>query len=504
MPGIDSYTPTQVGVNEGSTATILNNGNVSIFYQLAKPGGSTISSTNNDGTITASATTNFTVSVWLLGSAPGAQADINVAASGGSSAPTGPAGGSLTGSYPNPGLSSQVARSSSSGGTVTPDQLPVATGVFKIPAGTNVGNANTEFASNSNVVNMEIDYMRAASAGPGFFIPGSRVQGRALYGKYFNATSFDSQQANSTGVFLVDTLTGEIGYTNTATVGNESDAVPQGWVLRGFGARLIAHIAKAQVQNGTGSIVGAPGIADYLFAYYAASQGARDTGSIARQHIQYYAQNPATGSLGSVGAAFSFYGQNAVHSEDSLTIGNSTIEASLNASIAIGATSLTLEIGQGASSAQQAVTGTTANLSANVTGLSSVAYPVVAGAFISGMGFPLGTTILSVGASSLVASLPAGLFPNSVGTVGTGTLTIGGGLKGGAFAASGSAQLDVGANAEVVAYTISNDTVTFAACKNAHGQYARFVALDANGFGGWHMVTYAAGETRADRRSRRT
>jgi hypothetical protein len=349
----------------------------------------------------------------------------------------------------------------------------------------------SDFENNPNVRNPEIDYMRAP--GSALFIPNPRVQGRALFVKYFDPTSEDSQQANSTGVFLVDPLGGSQRYTAKPLVGNESDAVNQGWLVRGFGGRSIGHVVKSQTQLGTGSIAGALGVTDYQYGSFATSEGAHGVGTVVRQHAQYYAQDPLTGSTGLIGVRWGMYAENSIHSEDALTVGKVTgVEGSLNAAIEVGATSLTVEAGQGATAAQQAITGTTTLESTTITGLSSVAYPVVVGAFVSGKGLPLGTVIVSVntGANSCEVSIPAGVISNSPGAPGTGTLTIGGGLKGGAFASTGTAQLDVGANAEVVTFTIVNDAVTLgAAVKNAHARYCRFAVLDSNGFGGWRMAS---------------
>src|ERR1039457_1544774 len=99
MPPIDYHNPLYVGMNEGSVATVFNNGNVPIFFQSTNPGG-TISPLIYDGVIQTNQTNKFKNSFWLLASAPAAQAEVNVqneiffggGGANGATGATGPAG----------------------------------------------------------------------------------------------------------------------------------------------------------------------------------------------------------------------------------------------------------------------------------------------------------------------------------------------------------------------------------------------------------------------------
>lgn len=199
-----------------------------------------------------------------------------------------------------------------------------------------VGNATTDdFASVPNVQNPTIVYL--AEDGPQ---SGLLIQARGLYAKFFNRTTDDSQQADSTGVFLADS--GTAFTTTKPTVGNESDAVVQGAnTAPNYVGRVIGHVAKVQAQD-TASI-------DFAHGYDVTSTAARDDDTVIRQIAAYHAENPRAVGTGQIGAAWTLIGPDSIHSQDSLSIGAYTgTDGSLAADHALGATALTLETGQGA------------------------------------------------------------------------------------------------------------------------------------------------------------
>lgn len=75
MAGLDTYHPTYLGASEEDPTTVTNTGNVNIYYQFGTPGG-TISASNHDGVLMPTTSLVFVENVWVIGAAPGAQADI--------------------------------------------------------------------------------------------------------------------------------------------------------------------------------------------------------------------------------------------------------------------------------------------------------------------------------------------------------------------------------------------------------------------------------------------
>lgn len=76
MPAVDTNIPLYIGVDTPNTVTVLNDGNQSVYYQADTTGGTTISSTTNDGTLTAGSTLTLTVSTYFLAAAAGASVAI--------------------------------------------------------------------------------------------------------------------------------------------------------------------------------------------------------------------------------------------------------------------------------------------------------------------------------------------------------------------------------------------------------------------------------------------